>query len=83
MFNTIVQDGDPSLNNITDGDGFLEIVNYSGAYPAYTGAVEVTPNESTQTLNTAFKTVTENIVINPIPETYASIELDGNTLKVE
>ena len=79
---TNVLDGDVSLNNIIDGDGVIAYMPQSGAYPDYDGATEITPNQETQVLNTAFKSVLTNITINPIPSNYGLITWDGATLTV-
>lgn len=40
---------------------------------SYTGPLEVTPNEDTQTLNTAGKFMDDDIVVNPVPANYGKI----------
>ena len=61
--------------------GIITKVN-EGAYPAYEGAVEITPSEEEQILNTANKTVLQNIVINPIPSSYGRITWNGSVITV-
>ena len=92
MFKTVVQDGDASLNNLIDGDeslidivdgeGVMAIMPHSAAYPDYTGPVEITPNQTTQILNTAFKSILVDIKVNPIPSNYGLITWNGSTLTV-
>ena len=91
MNNTVVLDGD--LDLIINGTCALDLVatedGESGvftaireAYPAYTGDMEIEPSAETQTLNTALRTVTGNIVIKPVPNNYGLITWDGSTLTV-
>lgn len=63
-------------------DGFQ--VDYSQMHKAddYTGEYTFTPSNETQTIETADKTLTQNIIINPIPSNYGLIEWDGQTLTV-
>lgn len=53
-----------------------------GEYPAYEGAYEVTPSFETQTLETAYRVLTSNVVIAPIPSNYGKISYDGSTLYI-
>lgn len=53
-----------------------------GEYPVYKGAYEVTPSFEKQTLETAYKVMTENVVIAPIPSNYGKISYDGSTLTI-
>ena len=48
----------------------------------YAGAYEITPNFETQILSTADKSLTENIIVHPIPSNYGLITWDGSTLTV-
>lgn len=48
----------------------------------YEGAYEITPNFETQILSTADKSLTENIIVYPIPSNYGLITWDGSTLTV-
>ena len=48
----------------------------------YTGAYEVTPSQSTQTLSVADKRMTQDVVINPIPSNYGLITWNGSYLTV-
>lgn len=48
----------------------------------YEGAVEVTPSDEQQTLQTAGLIVPNNIVVNPIPSNYGLITWDGSTLTI-
>ena len=52
------------------------------AVPEYHGAMEVTPSDQTQTLETDGRLVNGNIVINPIPNNYGLITWDGSTITV-
>ena len=48
----------------------------------YTGNYEIYPSFEMQTLQTADKNLTDNIVIHPIPSNYGLITWDGSTLTV-
>ena len=54
----------------------------SGEYPVYAGKYEITPNLETQTLETAYRVLTSNVVIAPIPSNYGKISYDGSTLYI-
>lgn len=92
MSKTVVLDGDISLVANIDGDTQLEqtidgvasevIVIRDGAYPAYTGPLEVTPSNETKILETANKSVLDNIVVNPIPDNYGLVTWNGTVLTV-
>lgn len=53
-----------------------------GEYPVYKGTYEVTPSLETQTLETAYRVLTNNVVIAPIPSNYGKISYDGSTLYI-
>lgn len=53
-----------------------------GEYPVYTGKYEITPSLETQTLETAYRVLTSNVVIAPIPNNYGKISYDGSTLYI-
>lgn len=72
-------DGDADLADLVDGEG----VPIFGIAPnPYTGEYTITPTTETQTLATANKTLTRDIVINPIPSNYGLITWNGSTLMV-
>lgn len=48
----------------------------------YTGAYEVTPSAETQTLLTDGLRMTDNVVINPIPNNYGLITWNGSVITV-
>ena len=50
--------------------------------PEYEGSYDVTPSDTTQTIEIKNKRATENIVINPIPSNYGKITWDGSVLTV-
>lgn len=58
------------------------IVTASGGYPDYVGPYTITPSQSAQTLSTADKHTTADIIINPIPNNYGLITWNGSTLTV-
>ena len=48
----------------------------------YTGSYTVTPSASTQTIHTANKLLSEDIVVNPIPSNYGLVSWNGSVLTV-
>lgn len=82
MSTHVVIDGDLNLTLQMDGEpsNIVKISDY--AYPVYTGVTQVTPSSETQTLATENKTVTANIIINPIPSNYGLITWNGSVLTV-
>ena len=75
-------DGEMSLDLHMDGEAGTVIKVTEHDLPVYTGQTEVTPSEETQTLQTANRTVLQNITVNPIPENYGRLLWTGNTLTV-
>ena len=75
-------DGDMSLDIPVDGEAGTVIKVSDYVYPIYDGQTEVTPSEDTQVLQTADRTVLQNIIINPIPSNYGKITWNGSTLTV-
>ena len=66
---TVVLDGDCQL--IIPHDGELGVVTaIRKPYPPYTGDTIVTPSDSIQVLPTELTTLTENIIVNPVPGDY-------------
>lgn len=50
--------------------------------PYYEGAYEITPTTEAVTLNTANKSMAQNIVVNPIPQNYGLITYNGGYITV-
>ena len=83
-------DGDPSAELIIDGeialdmseDGETGVVLKVSDYTMYEGPYEVTPTQETQTLDTAGKLCSEDVIVNPIPQNYGLITWNGVSLKV-
>lgn len=75
-------EGELSLNAEYDGEIGEVIVVAEHDLPTYTGPTVITPSEDTQTLMTADKVVTKNIVVNPIPANYGKIVWDGARLRI-
>ena len=48
----------------------------------YTGDTEITPTTERQVLQTYNKTITRNIIINPIPSNYGLVTWDGSRLTI-
>lgn len=82
--------------NFTDDDSFrlgfaddleadlsssLAVQIFTPADP-YAGPYEVTPSAATQVLETANLSMTENVVINPIPSNYGLITWNGSVITV-
>lgn len=86
QFNMIVAENNPevSLTATQTTQQFSlrssEAINL--IYPAYEGSYTVTPSAEQQTLSTANKTLTANIVVNPIPSNYGLIEYNGSYIRV-
>ncbi len=79
---TIVIDGDISLFLPIDGESGIVTKVIGQDLPTYTGATDVTPSDDEQVLLTSDRVVTNNIVINPIPDNYGRLLWVGNTLTV-
>lgn len=69
-------------DNIITTDARLVTVLQHGDYDYYDGPYEVTPTNQAQTLLTAAKALTGNVIINPIPSNYGLITWNGSTLTV-
>ena len=78
----IVLDGELSLNIPLDGtpDKVIKVAEYD--LPVYDGVTEITPSQDTQILQTSNKTLTRNIVVNPIPSNYGLVTWNGSVLTV-
>lgn len=50
--------------------------------PHYVGPYEVTPTQSAQTISTAGMMLTQDIMVNPIPNNYGLITWNGSTITV-
>lgn len=70
-----------SLSPPSNISGELSIPTYVDV-DVYDGITEVTPTTEQQVLQTYNKTVTRNIVVNPIPEDYGRLLYSGHTLTV-
>lgn len=78
---TVVLDGDCQL--IIPCDGELGVgMAIRKPYPTYTGETVVTPTTSMQVLNTELQTLTDNIIINPIPQNYGLVTWNGSFLMI-
>lgn len=74
-------DGDLGLDNLLDGEIGVITTIHEGL-PEYTGATTVTPTNESQVLNTAQKSVLDNITVNAIPDTYGLIAFYDSTLTI-
>ena len=78
----IEMDADLDLTAQLDGEyGIVTKVN-GGAYPEYRGTTRIAPTTEQQRLNTAQRTLMQDIIIEPIPSNYGLIEWNGSTLTV-
>lgn len=75
-------EGELSLNAEYDGEIGEVMVVAEHDLPPYVGQTVVTPSENPQTLMTADKVVSKNIVINPIPANYGKIVWNGARLRI-
>lgn len=73
---------DPFVCDVDQGEEF--VCEMGGEVPSgdYDGPYTVTPSQQTQTLPTMNKTLSQNVVINPIPSNYGLITWNGTTLTV-
>ena len=91
MQNTVVIDGELSLILDAPAEGSLIVPESAEAgvfmamrqiYPVYDGPMEITPSAEEQILETTLKSLTDRIVIHPVPQNYGLIEWNGSTLTV-
>lgn len=73
-------DGDLSLLNRIDGQTSEVIRVSQNLY--YQGQYNFTPTQSTQIIECAELTMTQNVTINPIPNNYGLITWNGSFLRV-
>ena len=52
------------------------------AMPYYEGTYEVTPSQETQVLHTEFRSMRQDVVVNPIPEYYGLVTWNGSYLRI-
>ena len=91
MNNTVVLGGDADLVTQIDGDLGLDnhldgetgvITALRDGLPEYTGETSVTPTSESQILNTAQKSVLENITVNAVPDIYGLVSFDDSMLMI-
>lgn len=76
-------EADASLTVDEVGDLGLTLgERFDGGGTPYSGQYEVTPSESTQVLETAYRKMAANVVVNPIPSNYGRITYNGSTITV-
>ena len=87
---TLVDTGDTVVGIVSGSQSILASVSSSGQtvtgvlssdFAPYSGSYDITPSESTQVLNTANRSLTGNVTINPIPDNYARMSWDGTILR--
>ena len=71
-----------NFNCLFGEEGRFEVEFGANVAREYHGTYEVTPTQQTQTLPTANKVLTDNVVINPIPNNYGLITYNGSTITV-
>lgn len=73
---------------VVGGLAGVGVVSASVGLPAvvphrtFDGAYEVTPGDEAVVLETAGLVAVDNIIINPVPQTYGRVVWDGSTLTV-
>lgn len=72
----------PELSGNIEVAAELSTVVRSGDYEEYTGPYVVTPSGEAQTLPTALRALTENIVVGAVPNNYGLITWNGSVLTV-
>lgn len=73
---------DESFNCSFQQEEEFDVSFGAGVEKEYHGTYEVTPSEQTQTLQTTNRVLTDNIVINPIPNNYGLITYNGSIITV-
>lgn len=53
-----------------------------GEYPVYAGKYEITPSLETQTLETAYRVLTSNVIIKPIPSSGGDINFNNGVISI-
>lgn len=97
-FATEMREGGIDKVGLTKAEGNIRFgVNAAGEYgyykdgadtltpfkrPPYSGSYEVTPGTTAQVLHTADLTMTQDIIVNPIPKDYGKIIWDGAKLRI-
>lgn len=73
---------DPFVCTVDQGEDF--VCDMGGEVPSgdYDGPYTVTPSQQQQALHTMNKTLSQNVVIKPIPSNYGLITWNGSTLTV-
>ena len=84
MFKTVVLDGDLTVNSATLNGEFGVVTRTGGhAYPVYDGETTVVPKvASEQVLETAMKTLMEDITVEKISVHVTSNPQGGNTVYI-
>lgn len=82
MNDTLIFTGETASTVVLDGEMGLYTKVREGDLPYYSGAVEITPSQDTQILQTAETILLNNITVNPIPSNYGLITWNGSTLTV-
>lgn len=67
--------------SITAATGTPVVKEYVGA-PPYEGSYTITPAAEAQILETAGKRCSENIIIQPVPQTYGLVTWTGSVLTI-
>lgn len=77
--------GESQISGVLQGVGSLVgaiTVGKCSDIEVYTGSYEVTPTQSTQTLQTQDKLMNDNVQVLPIPSNYGLITWNGSVLTV-
>ena len=76
-------ESDTSLHvDEVDDMGLTLAERFDGGGTPYSGRYEVTPSEFTQVLETAYRKMAANVIVNPIPSNYGLVTYNGSTITV-
>ena len=82
QFDVTFNDGDDYDVTFDEGDESFDVSFGADVERQYHGATEVVPSSETQTLPTANRMLTEDIIIDPIPSNYGLITYNGSIITV-
>lgn len=67
---------------VFEHDMQLDMQVVTQIHPSYSGEYEFTPNDNTQIVATAGQILEQDIVINPVPNTYGHVAWDGRFISI-
>lgn len=86
---TVIQTGDQVVGIVSGSQSVFASVSparqevvgiLASGFTPYSGENVITPTESEQILNTSGKSMSVDVIINPIPDNYARMSWDGTIL---